>query len=76
MTSDKTFTVLEFRQKVKDFVQEVANKVPGSEVTLRNDRVTGGALITITHNGKDQHTLLTLDRYGHVTMTNVLGDII
>lgn len=73
MTSDKTFTREEFQEKIKDFAQATANKVPGAEVTLRHDRPTGGALITISHQGKDQHTLLTHDRDGKVTMTNVLG---
>ncbi|ADB81715.1 hypothetical protein CC31p219 [Enterobacter phage CC31] len=76
MTSDKTFTRIEFLEKLKEFAQALANKVPGAEVQLRPDRVSNGALITITHNGKDQTALLTLDRHGHVTMTNVLGDII
>jgi hypothetical protein len=76
VTSDKTFRRTEFWEKIKEFAQALADKVPGAEVQLRHARIPNGALITITHNGKDQTSLLTLGRYGHVTMTNVLGDII
>lgn len=75
MTSDKTFTPEEFHQKLKDFAQSMANKVQGSQVFLKQDVVTGGFLVTIKTNDKDQTSLFTLDRNGHVTMTNVLGDI-
>lgn len=77
MLSDASFTADEFTQKCKDFAQAVANKVPGAVVELRPDRLQGGFLITIKHEGKNQTCRLAQDRRsGQVSMTNIFGDII
>lgn len=74
MTSDKTFTHEEFVLNVKKLAQAMANKVVGSRVELNNDPLGRGIMVTISQGGRNQTSLFTRDRNGHVTMTNILGD--
>ena len=78
MLSDAKFTHGEFVAKVKAFAQEVANRVPNSQVTLRRESSFNhiDAYIITVNNGKsDQHTQLALTGTGQVEMTNILGHI-
>ncbi|UPW42323.1 hypothetical protein EBPHNEJP_00025 [Salmonella phage CF-SP2] len=75
MTSDKTFSQTEFTELAKKFAQQVANKIPGGSVTMRNDPLTNGVIISVEQGFKSQHTGLKLNRDGSVTMTNILGNL-
>jgi hypothetical protein len=74
MISDKSYTPEEFIELTKQFAQGCANKKPGAEVLLRQDPLGHGVIITISHNGKYQHTSLSLTRDHRVKMMNIFGD--
>ncbi len=78
MLSDNRFTHTEFVEKVKKFAQEVANRVPNSEVTLRRESSFNhidAYIITVNNGQRDQHTQLALTGTGQVEMTNIFGNI-
>lgn len=75
MISDKTFTEEEFYKKAPEFAQAVANKIPGSKVSLSNDPIEPNAVIIVLEaNNKSQITQLKLVK-GRVIMTNVFGTL-
>lgn len=78
MLSDAKFSHDEFISKVKIFAQEVANRVPGSKVTLRREssfNYIDAYIITVNNGKSNQHTQLALTGTGQVEMTNILGHI-
>lgn len=76
MTSDKSFTMEEFKEALPKFGQALADKSPGSRVEIKNDPIDRMAyIVSISNNGKSQNTQLKLNRDGTVSMTNIFGQI-
>lgn len=78
MLSDAKFTHSQFVEKVQAFAQEVANRIPSSEVILKRESSFNyvDAYIISVNNGKSsQHTQLAWTSTGQVEMTNILGHI-
>ena len=73
MISDKKFKQEEFVGLCKDFAQACANKKPGSQVTLKQDPLINGVIVTISYNGKHSYVSLTLTHDGSVKMETILG---
>ncbi|BBC78283.1 Hypothetical protein KNT65_gp210 [Escherichia phage EcS1] len=76
MISDTPITREEFMTKVQNFAQEIANRIPGAEVVLRQDPLVPSAVIISVQQGhKSKHTQLLHARDGLVEMHNIFGEI-
>ncbi|ARW58197.1 hypothetical protein [Serratia phage X20] len=76
MVSEKPISREEFVAKVKEFAQQIANRIPGADVSLMQDPLVPRAvIISVQHEGKSQHTQLLHARDGLVEMHNILGEI-